>query len=93
MGGGFESVFVEQEATPQPLINLGIHLHVAGSSLSDTFSVLDAFGGKRRGFTHYKWIRRADLQPRDGRFPNHNGVYVINKWIRHPTQGILIYQF
>ncbi len=35
--------FVEREQTPRELMRLGIHLHLAGLSLSDTVHVLDGF--------------------------------------------------
>lgn len=38
---------VEREATPKPLMKLGIHLHVPGLSLSDTISVLEKLGVER----------------------------------------------
>ena len=36
--------FVEREATPKLLMKLGIQLHLAGLSLSNTVSVLEIFG-------------------------------------------------
>jgi len=38
--GSFELGFVEREATPEPAMKLGIQVHAAGLSLSDTVSVL-----------------------------------------------------
>ena len=40
----FELDFVEREATPKPAMKLGIRLHMAGLSLSDTVSILDDLG-------------------------------------------------
>jgi len=45
--GGFELEFVERGATPEPAMNLGIQLHAAGLSLSDTVSVLAGLGVDR----------------------------------------------
>lgn len=39
--------FLEREATPQFLMKLGIQLHLAGLSLSNTVSILELFGVKR----------------------------------------------
>jgi transposase-like protein len=39
--------FVEREATPKLLMMLGIQLHLAGLSLSNTVSVLEIFGVER----------------------------------------------
>lgn len=36
-----ELEFLEREATPEPAMELGIHLHLAGLSLSDTVSNLE----------------------------------------------------
>jgi len=72
--GGFELNFAEREATPEPLMKLSIRLHTAGLSLSDTVSILDSFGVDRCRTTVHNWIRRADLQPEDGRSPNHVAV-------------------
>jgi len=36
----FELEFVEREATPEPAMNLGIRLHLAGLSLSNTIQLL-----------------------------------------------------
>jgi len=39
--------FVEREATPRLLVKLGIQLHLARISLSNTVFILDIFGIKR----------------------------------------------
>ncbi|ELZ50770.1 transposase, partial [Halorubrum coriense DSM 10284] len=33
--------FLERESTPEPAMKLGIRLHLAGLSLSDTVSILE----------------------------------------------------
>ncbi len=66
--------FVEREATPEPLMKLSIHLHAAGLSLSDTVSVLEQFGVERCRSTIHNWVQKADLQPTDGKEPNHVAV-------------------
>jgi hypothetical protein len=42
--------FVEREATPRLLMKLGIQLHLAGLSLSNTVSILEIFGVDRARF-------------------------------------------
>ena len=66
--------FVEREATPEPLMRLSIHLHAAGLSLADTVSVLEKFGVERCRSTVHNWMQKADLQPTDGKNPNHVAV-------------------
>lgn len=66
--------FVEREETPRELMKLGIHLHVAGLSLSDTISILDKFGVKRSRTTVHNWVQKAGLQPTDGKNPDHVAV-------------------
>ncbi len=36
--------FVERERTPEPAVKLGIQMHLAGLSLSNTTSALDSLG-------------------------------------------------
>lgn len=72
--GCFELDFVEREATPEPAMKLGIRLHLAGLSLSDTISILEILGVKRCRSTVHNWIQKADLQPRDGANPDHVAV-------------------
>ena len=45
--------FVEREATPKLLMKLGIQLHLAGLSLSNTVSILEIFGVERARLTVY----------------------------------------
>ena len=66
--------FVEREATPEPAMKLGIQLHLAGLSLSDTVSVLESVGVERSRTTVHNWIQKADLQPADGCDPDHVAV-------------------
>ncbi len=55
-------------------MKLSIHLHAAGLSLSDTVSVLEKFGVERCRSTVHNWVQKADLQPTDGKNPNHVAV-------------------
>ena len=66
--------FVDREATPRLLMKLGIQLHLAGLSLSNTVSILYIFGVKRARSTVHNWVHKADLQPEDGRSPDHVAV-------------------
>jgi putative transposase len=70
----FELDFLEREATPEPAMKLGIRLHLAGLSLSDTVSVLDRLGVERCRTTVHNWVQKADLQPLDGANPDHVAV-------------------
>jgi len=72
--GGFELGFVEREATPESAMKLGIQLHAAGLSLSDTVSVLAGLGVDRARSTVHNWVQKAGLQPQDGKEPNHVSV-------------------
>ena len=65
--------FVEREATPRFLMKLGIQLHLAGLSLSNTVSIL-VFGVKRARSTVHNWIHKADLQPEPNQNPDHVAV-------------------
>ncbi|MFB6072709.1 MAG: IS6 family transposase, partial [Halobacterium sp.] len=70
----FELDFLEREATPEPAMKLGIRLHLAGLSLSDTVSILDRLGVERCRTTVHNWVQKADLQPIDGADPDHVAV-------------------
>ena len=70
----FELGFVEREATPEPAMKLGIRLHLAGLSLSNTISILDGLGVERCRSTVHNWVQKADLQPTDGVNPDHVAV-------------------
>jgi len=56
--------FVEREATPRFLMKLGIQLHLAGLSLSNTVSILDIFGVERARSTVHNWVHKADYSPK-----------------------------
>jgi putative transposase len=66
--------FVEREATPEPLMKLGIGLHLEGLSLSNTISELERFGVDRSRSTVHNWVQKAGLQPDEGRCPDHVAV-------------------
>ena len=68
--GGSEWIdleFVERERTPEQVIEVGIQLHLAGLSLSNTKQHLEKLGVKRSRTAIHNWVQKADLQPtRDG---------------------------
>jgi transposase-like protein len=66
--------FVEREATPKQCMKLGIQLHLCGLSLSNIVSILDEFGVDRARSTVHNWVCKADLQPEEGRNPDHVAV-------------------
>jgi transposase-like protein len=66
--------FVEREATPKLLMKLGIQLHLAGLSLSNTVSILEIFGVERARSTVHNWVHKAELQPESNRNPDHVAV-------------------
>ena len=48
--------FVEREATPKFAMKLGIQMHLAGLSLSNTVSVLSSLGVERVRSTVHNWV-------------------------------------
>jgi len=54
-----ESGFVGREATPKLLMKLGIQLHLAGLSLSNTVLVLEIFGVSRARPIVHNWVHKA----------------------------------
>jgi putative transposase len=63
--------FVGRERTPEPAMKLGIQMHLAGLSLSNTISILDGSGVQRSRKAVHDWVQKADLQPDGGAAPNH----------------------
>jgi len=59
-----ELEFVERAVTPQPAMKLGIQLHAAGLSLSDTVSVLSGLGVDRVYSTVHNWVQKPAYSPR-----------------------------
>src|SRR6056297_3136546 len=66
--------FVERQRTPERAMKLGIQLHLAGLSLSNTVSTLKELGVERSRKAIHDWVQKADLQPTEGRSPNHVAV-------------------
>jgi len=63
--------FVERERTPRQLIEVGIQLHLAGLSLSNTKQQLERLGVQRSRTAIHNWVQKADLQPAVESTPNH----------------------
>ncbi|MFC6616274.1 IS6 family transposase [Halopenitus salinus] len=77
LNGGIDCIeldFVEREGTPEPATKLGIRLHLAEISLSDTITILDRLGVDRCRSTVHNWVQKVDLQPIDGADPDHVAV-------------------
>jgi len=72
--GWIDLDFVERERTPERAMKLGIQMHVAGLSLSNTISVPDNLGVQRSRKAVHDWVQKADLQPVSGKNPNQVAV-------------------
>jgi putative transposase len=66
--------FIERERTPHEVVEIGIHLHVAGLSLSSTKQILERLGVKRSRTAIHNWVQKACLQPSCDGAPNHVAV-------------------
>ena len=66
--------FMERERTPEQAVKLGIQMHLAGLSLSNTTSVLESMSVKRSRKAVHDWVHKADLQPDDGRNPDYVAI-------------------
>ena len=62
--------FVERERTPEAAIEVGIQLHLAGLSLSNTKQYLEKLGVERSRTAIHDWVQKADLQPTSDEAPN-----------------------
>lgn len=69
-----ELEFVERERTPRSLMELGIRLHLAELSLSNTISELEKFGVQRSRKAIHDWVQKADLQPASDASPDQVAV-------------------
>ena len=66
--------FVERERTPRRLMELGVRLHLAGLSLSNTISELEKVGVERSRKAVHDWVQKADLQPASDASPDQVAV-------------------
>lgn len=55
--------FLEREAIPESAMKLGIQLHLARLSLSDTVSVLAGLGVERCRSTVHNWVQKPIYNP------------------------------
>ena len=67
---GIQLAFVERVCTPTDMMRLGIRLHLAGLSLEKTVHILELLGVDRCRSTVHYWVKKADLEPADGRTPD-----------------------
>ena len=66
--------FVERERTPERIIKVGIQLHLAGLSLSNTKQYIKNLGVKRSRTAIHNWVQNANLQPTSNAAPDHIAV-------------------
>jgi transposase-like protein len=66
--------FVERERTPEQIVEVGIQLHLAGLSLSNTKQYLERLGVERSRTAIHNWVQKADLQPAGDGAPNQIAV-------------------
>ncbi len=55
-------------------MKLGIQLHLTGLYLSNTVTIPEVFGVKRARSTVHNWVHKAEIQPENGRSPDHIAV-------------------
>jgi putative transposase len=72
--GWIDLEFIERERTPEEIIEVGIQLHLAGISLSNTKQFLEKLGVERSRTAIHNWVQKADLQPTSEAEPNHVAV-------------------
>ena len=66
--------FVQRERTPERIIEVGIQLHLAGLSLSNTKQYLEKLGVERSRTAIHNWVQKTDVQPTSDTAPNHIAV-------------------
>jgi len=66
--------FVERKRTLKPIIEVGIQLHLAGLSLSNTKQYLERVGVERSRSAIHNWVQKADVQPDSDATPNQIAV-------------------
>ena len=77
LSGGSEWIdleFMERERTPEQIVEVGIQLHLAGLSLSNTKQHLERLGVQRSRAAIHNWVQKADLQPTGDNAPNQIAV-------------------
>ena len=66
--------FVQREWTSKRIIEIGIQLHLAKLSLSNTKQYLERLDVKRSRTAIHNWVQKADLQPTSDAAPDHIAV-------------------
>ena len=66
--------FVERERTPEWIIKVGIQLHLADLSLSNTKQYIEKLGVERSRTAIHNWVQNANLQPTSDTAPDHIAV-------------------
>jgi len=66
--------FVERERTPEEIVEMGIQLHLASLSLSNTKQYLEKLGVQRSRTAIHNWVQKADLRPTGTRSSNYVAV-------------------
>ena len=77
LSGGIDWIeleFPERERTPEPIIEVGIQLHLAELSLLNTKQYLETLGVQRSRTAIHNWVLDAGLQPNSDVNPNHVAV-------------------
>jgi transposase-like protein len=72
--GWIDLGFVERERTPHQIIEVGIQLHLADLSLSNTKQFLENLDVERSRTAIHNWVQKADLQPTTEVEPNHIAI-------------------
>jgi putative transposase len=66
--------FIERERTPEPVVEMGIQLHLGGLSTRNTSHVLGELGVECSHVAVHNWVQKADLQPTSVGAPNQIAV-------------------
>lgn len=66
--------FIERERTPREFVEVGIQLHVAGVSLSNTEQFLERGGVERSRTAIHNCVQKTDVQPSSDREPDRIAV-------------------
>jgi len=67
LSGGIDWIdleFIERERTPERIVEVGIQLHLAGLSLSNTKQYLEGLGVERSRPAIHNWYRRPTYSRR-----------------------------
>ena len=65
---------VERERTSERIVEVGIQLHLAGLSLSNTKQHLERLGVERSRTAIHNWVQKADVQPTSDAAPDRIAV-------------------